>query len=138
MSAENEIRNLLARLAQLADAGEVDAYVGLMTDDVVWAMPASPHVGLAASARTGHDEIAAGARDRIAAGLQGPGTHTMHTVTTTAITMTSDVDATADSAFVFWTNTATEPTATSVGRYRDTFRRVDGEWKLARREIRFD
>ena len=133
----SDIRDVLARLAQLADAGDVDGYVALMTDDVVWTMPASPHVGLAASERVGRDAIAAGARERLAAGVQGPGSYTMHTVTTTAISYSSETNAVAESAFVFWTSTATTPTPTSVGRYRDTFRLVDGSWKLARREVRF-
>lgn len=137
MNAELEVRNLLARLAQLADAGDVDAYVALMTDDVVWTMPASPHVGLAGSERIGHDAIASGARERIAAGLQGAGSNTMHTVSTITVTFESDASAIADSSFVFWTQTTTTPVATSIGRYHDTFRLDGGAWKLARREIRF-
>lgn len=133
----SDIRDVLARLAQTADAGDVDAYVDLMTDDVVWTMPASPHLGLAASERVGRSAIAEGARERLAAGLQGPGSHTMHTVTTTSISPVSDVEAIADSSFVFWTATESAPTPTSIGRYHDTFRLIDGAWKLARREVRF-
>jgi hypothetical protein len=67
VAAELEIRNVLARLAQLADTGETDEYVNLLTADIVWAMPPNPTIGLAASERRGHDEIAAGQRERIAA-----------------------------------------------------------------------
>ena len=52
-AAELEIRNVLARLAQLADSGDTDEYVSLLTDDVVWAMPPNPSIGLAASERRG-------------------------------------------------------------------------------------
>ncbi len=137
IAAELEIRNVIARLAQLADSGDIDEYVSLLTDDVVWAMPASPHIGLAASERRGHDEIAAGAVARVADGLQGPGTDTMHTVTTTVVSVESDDVATAKSSFVFWSSTSTSPTATSIGRYDDTFARTSEGWKLARRTITF-
>jgi 3-phenylpropionate/cinnamic acid dioxygenase small subunit len=136
-ASELEIRNVLARLAQLADSGSTAEYVQLLTDDIVWAMPANPTIDLPASERRGHDEIAAGQRERIAAGLQGVGSNTMHTVTTTSITFSSDELATARSSFVFWTSTATSPTATSMGRYVDTFVATDAGWKLARREITF-
>jgi hypothetical protein len=72
IAAELEIRNILARLAHYADTGETDKYVELLTDDVVWAMPANPAVGLEASERRGDTEIAAGQRERVGAGLQGP------------------------------------------------------------------
>ncbi len=137
VAAELEIRNVLARLAQLADAGDLDGYLALLTGDIVWAMPASPHVGLTASERRGRDEIARGARERTTAGLQGPGSDTMHTVTTTSIRVDGPDEATALSSFVFWTTTSTTPTPTSVGRYEDTFRSTDEGWKLARRTVIF-
>lgn len=137
ITAELEIRNMIARLAQLADSGELDEYLSLLTDDVVWVMPASPHVGLAASERRGHDEIAAGAEARVADGLQGPGTDTMHTVTTTSIRVESDDVALARSSFVFWIAISTAPEAKSIGRYDDTFARTSEGWKLARRSITF-
>lgn len=137
MTAELEIRNVVARLAQLADSGDLDEYLSLMTADVVWAMPASPHVGVAASERRGHDEIAAGAKDRTAAGLQGPGSDTMHTITTMSIRVDGDDLATADSSFIFWMTTSTAPTPKSIGRYHDSFRRTGDGWKLTRRTIAF-
>lgn len=137
IAAELEIRNVIARLAQLADSGGLDEYLSLLTDDVVWAMPASPHVGLAASERRGHDEIAAGAQARVADGLQGPGTGTMHTVSTTSVRIESDDTATARSSFIFWVDIASEPVAKSIGRYDDTFTRSGGGWKLSRRSITF-
>ncbi len=134
---ELAIRNALARIAHAADRGDVDAYLALLTPDAVWTMPASPHVGLAASERRGHEEIAAGARERLAAGVQGPGSATMHTVTTTAIEFTGADAAASDSTFVFWTATGTAPVPASVGRYHDEFRRTPDGWKLARRDVEF-
>jgi ketosteroid isomerase-like protein len=137
LAAELEIRNLLARLAQLADAGQVDEYLGLLTDDVVWAMPASPHLDLPASERRGHAEIAAGIRERAAAGLQGPGTGTMHVVTTTSVRLDGEDAATSHSSFLFYGPGPSGPALRSMGRYHDTFRRTAGGWKLSRRTVSF-
>jgi ketosteroid isomerase-like protein len=136
-AAELEIRNVLALLAQLADSGDTDEYVSLLTDDIVWAMPANPSIGLAGSERRGRDEIAAGQRERMDAGHQGPGSGTMHTISTIAITFDGDDSATANSSFAYWGDTATAPVVRSMGRYVDTFRHTASGWKLARREITF-
>lgn len=138
VASELDIRNLLARLAQLADSGDTEAYVGLLCDDIVWAMPDNPAIGLAGSERRGRDEIARGQRERIAAGHQGAGSNTMHALTTVVV----DVDAanqtaTAHSTFQFWTATTTAPTVTNVGRYLDELRRTPDGWRLARRTITF-
>lgn len=137
LAAELEIRNALARLAQLADTGDTGEYVSLLTDDVVWAMPANPAVGLPASERRGHDEIAAGQRERMAAGHQGPGSNTLHMISTQSVRFDRDDTAVARSYFTFWTTTTSAPTVTSIGRYEDVFRRTPDGWKLARRTITF-
>ena len=138
VAAELEIRNVLALLAQLADSGDADAYVALLTDDVVWAMPENPAIGLAASERRGRDEIATGQRERIAAGHQGPGSNTMHLVSTISVEVDAGGDtARAHSNFQYWVRTSTEPTVMNVGRYRDELRRTADGWQLARRTITF-
>jgi 3-phenylpropionate/cinnamic acid dioxygenase small subunit len=137
VAAELEIRNLLARLAQLADAGETDEYVSLLTDDVVWGMPPNPAIGLPASERHGRDEVAAGQRERIAGGHQGVGSNTMHMISTVSVSFDSDDVATVRSYFTFWGDTTTAPVVRSAGRYVDTLRRTPGGWKLARRTITF-
>jgi 3-phenylpropionate/cinnamic acid dioxygenase small subunit len=137
VEAELEIRNVLARLAQFADTGETDEYVNLLTEDVVWAMPANPAVGLPASERTGHEEIAAGQRERIAAGVQGPGSNTMHTISTLSVQFEDDECAIARSYFSYWGDTTTAPVVRSMGRYVDTMRQTSSGWKLARRVITF-
>lgn len=137
VAAELEIRNVLARLAQLADTGDTDEYVSLLTDDIVWAMPPNPAIGLAASERHGQEEIAAGQRERIAAGHQGPGTNTMHMISTVSVGFDGDDAATARSYFTYWGDTTTMPAVRSAGRYVDTLRRTPHGWKLARRTITF-
>jgi 3-phenylpropionate/cinnamic acid dioxygenase small subunit len=135
---ELEIRNVLARLAQLADKGETDAYVALLTDDVVWAMPENQALGLPASERHGRDEIARGQRERMAAGHQGPGSNTMHVITTVSVDASNEGDtAVAESCFQFWVDTATAPVVRNLGRYRDELRRTADGWQLARRSISF-
>ena len=114
-AAELEIRNVLARLAQLADSGDTDEYVSLLTDDIVWAMPPNPAIGLEGSERRGHDEIAAGQRERMEAGIQGPGSNTLHTISTISVCF-DDEDAATTRAIVH-----------VLGGHRDRSRRpVDG------------
>jgi 3-phenylpropionate/cinnamic acid dioxygenase small subunit len=132
---ELEVRNLLARLAHLADSGDTEAYVLLLSEDVVWSMPANPAIGLAASERRGREEIARGQRERLDAGHQGPGTDTMHTVSTIAVEFDGHDRATARSTFVYWTATSSAPAPTTLGRYVDELRRTPDGWKLARRTI---
>jgi 3-phenylpropionate/cinnamic acid dioxygenase small subunit len=134
---ELAIRNLLARLAHLADSGDVTEYVASMTEDVVWAMPANPSVGLPPTERRGRDDVAAGVHERLAAGLQGPGSNTRHVVTTTTVTVESNDRATAQSYFMFIDNTSTAPAIRSIGRYDDVLCRTADGWQLAARTISF-
>jgi uncharacterized protein (TIGR02246 family) len=137
VEAELAIRNVLARVAQLADVGELHDYLGLFTDDAVWVMPANDRVGLAASERRGRDEIEAGVVERRAAGLQGPGAGTMHLVTTTAVDVVGPDDARATSCFLFCATGAggPPPSVLTVGRYDDVLRRTANGWRLANRTI---
>ena len=137
LADELEIRNVLARLAHHADTGDTEAYVALLTDDVVWAMPENPAIGLAASERQGRDEIARGQRDRMAAGHQGPGSNTMHVINTISVEFDGDNRAVAHSYFQYWGETATAPVIRNMGRYRDELRHTDDGWKLAKRSITF-
>jgi len=137
LAAELEIRNVVARLAQLADSGGTDEYLALLDAGAVWAMPANPGIGLEGSERRGRDAIAEGIRERKAAGVQGPGSNTMHAVSTISVTVDGPDSARAQSNFVFFTSTTTAPTIQSVGRYDDTFALAAGGWKLTRRTITF-
>lgn len=128
---------MLSRLAHLADTGGTDEYISLLTDDIVWSMPSNPAIGLPASERHGHDDIAAGQRERIAAGHQGAGSNTLHMISTISVRFQSDDAAIAHSYFTFWGDTATTPVVRSMGRYEDSLRRTPDGWKLARRIITF-
>src|SRR5690606_36925086 len=126
---ELEIRNVVARLAQLADDGDLDEYLSLFTEDAEWQMPGAP--------RRGHADILAGARERRSTGTAGPASNTRHVITTLAVRVDGTSTATSDSYFLFLADTNAAPTLRLIGQYHDTFvRRSDG-WRLARREITF-
>ena len=133
MVDELEIRNVISRLAHLADDGDVDEYVSLFTDDGVWQVLAGGSLP-ALPAKKGKADIKAGVLERRAAGIQGPGTHTLHTLTTTAVTVTGD-RATARSYMNMMANTHTKPEVSIACIYNDEFAKQGDGWKLASRRI---
>ena len=135
MGADAEIRTVLARIAQLADTGDLAEYLTLFTDDAVWAMPDNPSVGMKANAKRGHAEILAGAQERRASGLQGPGTDSRHVLTTIAIDVEGEDRATARSYFLFVGSTSTTPTIRTMGQYDDVLVKGERGWQLAHRTI---
>ena len=135
MGADAEIRTVLARIAQLADTGDLEEYLTLFTEDAVWGMPDNPAVGMTANEKKGHAEILAGAQERRASGLQGPGTESRHVLTTIAIDVESEDRATARSYFMFFGSTSTTPTLRTMGQYADVLVKGERGWQLARRRI---
>jgi 3-phenylpropionate/cinnamic acid dioxygenase small subunit len=135
MGADAEIRTVLARIAQLADTGDLEEYLTLFTEDAVWGMPDNPAVGMTANEKKGHAEILAGAQERRASGLQGPGTESRHVLTTIAIDVESEDRATARSYFLFFDSTSTTPTLRTMGQYDDVLVKGERGWQLARRRI---
>ncbi len=139
MSDENEIRNLLARLAHTADRGTYEEYIENFVEDAVWRSPdAAGAVGMPASVRRGREEILAGLRERREAGLYGPGTATLHVVTPGEIRLLGRDVATARSTFVFYRSTDATPIPTLLGRYDDEFRKTPEGWKLVSRVLVID
>jgi 3-phenylpropionate/cinnamic acid dioxygenase small subunit len=129
VASELDVRNLISRIAILADQGDLDEYANQFTEDSVWAFPNAP--------RHGRADIRAGAQMRRAEGLTGPGTASRHVITNVSVTVDGPDDARADSYFMFFQNTTTVPTILNMGSYRDRFVRLGGAWRLARREITF-
>jgi uncharacterized protein (TIGR02246 family) len=127
IAAELEIRNLIARVAQLADHGDLEEYASLFTEDGAWEFPGGP--------RRGRADILAGARERRRDKVTGPGSGTRHVITTLAVQVTGGASATADSYWLFWRDTAASPALVNMGHYHDVLRREDGAWRIARREI---
>jgi uncharacterized protein (TIGR02246 family) len=126
-AAELKIRNVIARLALLADQGDLDEYVDQFTEDSLWGFPGG--------SRQGRDDIRAGAEERRAGGVTGPGSNTRHVITTVSVHIDGEDTATADSYFLFYQHTTTAPTLFNMGHYHDTFTRQDDVWRLARRDI---
>lgn len=131
VAAELEIRNVLARLAHLADDGDLEEYLDNFTEDATWATAGSDQV------RRGRDDLLAGALERRSSGIQGPGSGTRHVLTTTAVEVLDSGRATARSYFLFLdTDDGGGGVAVRLtGRYLDDFRRTPMGWKLAGRRI---
>jgi len=132
-----QIRNLMARIAHLADEGTMEEYVKVFTPDAVWEMPANPAVGVGASKRVGADDIVAGAVERRAAGTGGPGSFMRHVVSTVSIDFdANDPDRANTVAYwMFFNDTSTAPRLVSMGRYDTEVKRYEGEWRVAHRRI---
>lgn len=125
---ELEIRNLIARLAHLADSGDLDEYVEQFTEDATWGGGRHP-------LRRGHREIREGVRARRKLGHMGPGTETVHVVSTICIEVQGD-RATGRSVYHYYTGVASaDPTLSSLGVYADSFHRTSAGWRLAERVL---
>jgi 3-phenylpropionate/cinnamic acid dioxygenase small subunit len=131
---ELAITKLLARIAQLADGGELTEYARCFADDAQWALPAGSGMDLPGQARVGVDDIVHGARERRDAGIQGPGTHTRHVVSTIAVDVSGD-RATGRSYWRFYGETDQSPRLLTMGQYDDEFVRTPEGWRLWRRAI---
>lgn len=134
---ELEIRNVVARIAHLADTAaidELDQYVSLFTEDALWVVPAGGPVP--AQQRQGHAEILEAARERRMAGAQGPGAQSRHLISTHAVTFSTNDEAQSHCYWQVARKTDGGDFVTSaVGGYRDTFVRTPQGWRLKRREL---
>lgn len=140
LSDENEIRNLVARLAHMADlAPTLDEYLDCFTDDAVWeyseasrATVTDGRPGLRVAGRA----VIADDRQRLRRDrFQGPGTNTFHVNTTLTVRILDADNAEAESYWLFIDGKGGNPQVRKIGRYHDRFRRIGGGWKLARREV---
>jgi 3-phenylpropionate/cinnamic acid dioxygenase small subunit len=120
------IRNLIARIAHIADTGAVDDYVHCFTADARWELPGAP--------RCGRADIRAGSQARRDSGEIGPGSATRHVVGTTVVDIDGD-GARATSYFQFFVQTSTTPQLRLLGQYDDDFVRCRDGWLLAHRRI---
>ena len=125
---ELEIRNLVAKLAQLADEGDLDEYIQLFSEDAVW------DGGAALGTMKGREEILNAAKERRATGRSGPGTFTRHVVTTSTVEVHDD-QASGRAVFHYYMKTDEVPALTLLGVYEDQFVRSEGGWRMALRKI---
>jgi 3-phenylpropionate/cinnamic acid dioxygenase small subunit len=131
-----EIQQLLQRIAAAADtATDIQDYLDLLTDDAVFDFAPVAAIGLAANRYTGHREIREGVIDRRRAGVQGPGTNTLHIVSDVVVDQVSDDTAAVYAAWHYLGIRDSVPALLAMGTYRNTVRRVGGRWLLSRREV---
>lgn len=128
------IMDLIAQIAQFADSGTVGEYIGCFTSDASWELIDATGLPLTPQQRRGHDELRAGVEERRRAGIQGPGTHTRHDVSTIVVTPNGD-HATARSYFRYYIATDRTPKLERMGSYDDEFVRTTDGWRLSRRVI---
>ncbi|HEY1734096.1 MAG TPA: nuclear transport factor 2 family protein, partial [Acidimicrobiales bacterium] len=128
--AELAVRNLIARVAHVADGGDLEESRELYTEDAAWEFPGN-------APRHGRDDILADARQRRDEGVTGPGSATRHVITTLVVTVGGVAEgmATADSYWLYYRDTTTAPVLAGMGQYHDTVRYDDGAWRIARRQI---
>jgi len=129
---ELEIRNVIGRLAQLADTGDLNEYVSLFTEDAHWELKPRPGDAALFAPIRGRANILAGAQARRASGGQGPGSHTRHVLGSTVVKLDGD-SALATSNLIFYKNTDTKPEIAVMTFYNDQFKRTSQGWKLASR-----
>ena len=128
MTSELEIRNLICRIAQLADSGPIEEYLKQFTEDAVWG--GGRHAQI-----KGHKAIGDYALTRKQKGYMGPGTQTMHKVSTSYIEVSGE-RASGKSVYHYYCDVDTlNPRLGSLGVYSDSFQKVAGVWLLAKRII---
>lgn len=134
LSDHQEIATLLARIAHLADDGSPDDYIECFTDDAVWDLTDAADLPLDVQRIQGRAALLAGVHERRAAGIQGPGTHTRHDVSSIAVAIDGDA-ATSRAYFRYYRDTDGIPSLAAMGTYDDTFARTADGWRLQRRVI---
>lgn len=125
---------LIARIAHLADSGTPEEYIACFTPDATWDLTDSSGLPMDVQTIRGRENLLAGVASRRAAGIQGPGTHTRHDVSSIAVTVDGD-HARARSYFRYYRNTHEVPELVAMGGYDDQFTRTPDGWRLHRRVI---
>lgn len=136
ISDELSVRNLIARLARAGDTAPTSElellYRSGFTDDAdLEARTGAAMRGDFQAIRQGKAEIFAGAIERRDKGWQGPGSHSLHVVTTTEIQQNGD-QAGARSCFLILTRLNRQPQIGTARLYDDTSRRDSLGWRLTR------
>lgn len=126
--AREEIRELVAGYAQLADGGRFDALLDLFADDATLEPGELPAVAgrealRAFFAGTGRDLVAATGRPLV-----------RHHVSNLRIALTGP-DAATGTCYFF---VVTERGPDHWGRYRDRYVRTGGRWRFQQRTVRTD
>ena len=130
------IQQLLHRIAATADlAAYLQDYVRNFTDDVLFEFAEVPALCLAANVYSGHPATLEGAAQRRAAGVQGPGSRTIHAINDIVVTPRADDEAHVHAAWQYFGYRDGHPAVLAMGFYENTVRRVGEAWLLARRVV---
>jgi 3-phenylpropionate/cinnamic acid dioxygenase small subunit len=131
-----EIHHLINRIAATADtADDIQDYLDLVAPDAVFDFAPVPSVGLEAQRYSGHAEIRAGVVARREAGMQGPGSGTLHIVSDVAVESVRGDEAAVHAAWQYLGLRDGVPALLSMGTYANTVRRHEGRWLLAERVV---
>jgi 3-phenylpropionate/cinnamic acid dioxygenase small subunit len=134
VSARLDIMNLIARIAHLADEGEVNEYLDCFTANGAWVLNSAQGLDLEPQIRRGRADLAQGVLERRESNLQGPGSHTKHDVSSISVAVVGD-SATATTYFRYYRKTDSVPELVAMGRYDDEFVRTGEGWRLTIRSI---
>ena len=136
---ELEIRNLVGKLATMADhAEDLTEYFTLWTEDGTFDMrePFGRQEGDPASAWkvSGLEALRENRKQLRATGFQGPDTNVWHANTTLHITINDESNAEAQSYWVLY-GSRDKVEVLRIGHYHDRFRKEGGRWKMAYRTV---
>lgn len=131
--AREAIRHLMTAYTTAGDRLQVDAFVACFAHDAVIE---SEHVAPDRAFRYEGREAIRAWQERWRSG--GSGTHgatfVRHHLSTSHIELTGTDSARARTYWVAWTDVGPD----HAGYYLDTFRRENGEWRIAHRRVRLD
>ena len=138
---ESEIRNLIARLAHLADlAKDLTDYYSLWTEDGVYDVlepvgwkESDPSFAKKVS---GHAELKKDRDILRGTGFQGPGTDVWHANTTLSVKVHDDGKTAEAESYWLLVHGKAPVNVVRIGHYHDTFRKFPEGWKIAYRLVK--
>ena len=137
---ESEIRNLVARLAHMADLAEdLTEYFSLWTEDGVYDVrePIGHKPGEPSQAKkvTGHAELRADRAMLRGTKFQGPGTDVWHANTTLSVKVHDDGKTAEAESYWLLVHGHEKVGVVRIGHYHDTFRKTPQGWKISYRTV---
>jgi 3-phenylpropionate/cinnamic acid dioxygenase small subunit len=148
-----QIEEFLYHEAELLDARRFEEWLDLFTDDVRYWMPMRRNVKFGEQDREntregkeiswfdeGKETLIQRVR-QLATGIhwaEEPLSRVCHLVSNVELLEVSDAQVRVKSRFLVYRNRLEDETDFFVGKREDTLRKVDGEWKVARRTIILD
>jgi 3-phenylpropionate/cinnamic acid dioxygenase small subunit len=148
-----EVEEFLYAEAELLDARRFQEWLALFTEDVRYWMPMYRNVKQGDQAQeetreqldiSWFDEGKATLTQRVQQLLTGlhwaeePLSRVSHMVSNIQVEPTTATEVTVKSRFLIYRNRLQDETDFFVGKREDLLRRIDGQWKIARRKIMLD